>query len=372
MKTMIKLSFVMASYAVIACVGLAVVYRITAPRIAAAAGAEVNARLGVIFPDADKFTDVTTEVHSGNKTVFFDQAFVATKGGVALGMVIKATGPTYKTSTILVGVNMKRELLPIVFLANNDTPGLGTKTAEPDFAGQFSSKSLDDAFAIGSDVVAISGATISSKGVAEIVKFAGYAAGTYLAEKHGAPAGTGTAPVVTELAPMETDVALSELFPGAVCTIVDGITNSLENSVLFDKTWIVEMDGAVSGVAIQARGQTYKATTAIIGVNRDRTLAGLRIVATSDTKNYGRNMLDPAFYSGFTGKSVDDRFMVRPATPDGDIDAISSATISTMGLANIVKVAALEGAEFLAASYGGKKPPKAIGELELNRIPDQE
>ncbi|RXL94107.1 electron transport complex subunit G, partial [Citrobacter sp. AAK_AS5] len=37
MKTMIKLSFVMAAYAVVACVGLAVVYRITAPRIEAAA-----------------------------------------------------------------------------------------------------------------------------------------------------------------------------------------------------------------------------------------------------------------------------------------------------------------------------------------------
>ncbi len=372
MKTMIKLSFVMAAYAVVACVGLAVVYRITAPRIEAAAGAEVNERLRVIFPDADGFSEVTADVHSGSKIVAFNQAFVASKGDETLGMVIKATGPTYKTSTILVGVNMKRELLPIVFLENNDTPGLGTKTAESDFAGQFSSKSLDDAFAVGDDVEAISGATISSKGVADILKFAGYAAGAYLAEHHGAPAGSGDAPVAVELAPMENDVALAELFPGATCTVVEGIANTLEGSVVFDKTWIVEKDGAVSGVAIQARGQTYKASTVIVGVNRDRTLAGLRIVATGDTKNYGRNMLDPAFYGAFTGKSVDDRFMVKPADPDGDVDSISGATISTMGVANMVKVAGLEGAAFLAASYGGKKPPAAIDGIELNLIPDQE
>ncbi len=188
MKTMIKLSFVMAAYAVVACVALAFVYIATAPKIAAAAQEELNASLRVVFPDAYSFEDVTAGgVGSGAGQVAIERAYVAKKDGTTVGMVIQATGPTYKSSTVLVAVGMDRRVVGVQFLANSDTPGLGTKTADPAFAGQFTSKSVDDAFAVKADVQAISGATISSRGVAAIVRVAGRAAGTYLAEKAGGP-----------------------------------------------------------------------------------------------------------------------------------------------------------------------------------------
>ncbi|HNY22198.1 MAG TPA: FMN-binding protein [Treponemataceae bacterium] len=186
MKTMIKLSFVMAAYAVVACVALAFVYIATAPKIAAAAQEELNASLRVVFSDASTFEDVTADgVGSGAGQIAIDRAYLAKKDGTTVGMVIQATGPTYKTSTVLVAVGMDRRIIGIKLLANSDTPGLGTKTAEPGFAGQFASKSVDDAFAVKADVQAISGATISSRGVAAIVRVAGRAAGNYLAAKAG-------------------------------------------------------------------------------------------------------------------------------------------------------------------------------------------
>jgi electron transport complex protein RnfG len=144
MKTMIKLSFVLAAYAVVACVGLAFVYIATAPRIAAAAEAETKGALRAIFPAASDFDEVTGQVAAADESVSIDRAYVARDGDAVLGMVLQATGATYKTSTILVGVDMSRRLLPLVFVANTDTPGLGTKTAEEPFVGQFSSKSIDD------------------------------------------------------------------------------------------------------------------------------------------------------------------------------------------------------------------------------------
>lgn len=382
MKTMIKLSFVLGIYAAVACVALAGVYILTAPRIAAAARAEVNASLGAIFPEADDFVDVTEEVESPASQIAFNGAFVAKKGDEVLGMVVKATGATYKSTTLLVGVDMKRALKPLVFMENTDTPGLGTKTSEEPFVGQFSGKSLDDGYAVGKDIQAISGATISSKGVAVIARVAGYAAGEYLAASHGAPAGTGAAPVVAELAPMADERALSELFPDCEFEKIEGLANGLEKTIVFDASWLAKSGGKIAGVAIKARGQTYKASTLIVGVKLDRTLAGMRVSATSDSKNYGYEMLNPEFYGRFAGMSADSPFTVRAGSagedasgekvPADGIDSISGATVTTLGVANIVKVASLSGAAYLADGKGGAGSPANASPLVLNELPEQE
>jgi len=74
-----------------------------------------------------------------------------------------------------------------------DTPGLGSKAAKDPFHGQFTAKSIDDAFSVGkagsgSDIAAITGATITSKAVSKIVKLTGSLAGTYLADTYPAAA----------------------------------------------------------------------------------------------------------------------------------------------------------------------------------------
>lgn len=378
MKTMIKLSFVLAAYAVVACVSLALVYNATAPAIAAAAEGEVTGGLKELFPDADGFENVTDrissgELASGNKTIAFEKAYVVKSGGSVAGMVIQVTGPTYKSSTLLVGVDTGRKIRAVKFMENSDTPGLGTKTAEPAFAGQFPGKSIDDAFSVGDDLAAVSGATISSKGVAKILKLASYQAGEFLAANYGAAAGSGPAPEAAEYAPVSLSDALSALFPGcALSDISAEVANTLERSVVFDSAWLAKKDGDVAGIAVQARGQTYHASTVLVGVKPDRTLAGLRVNDTTDSKNYGYSMVEPAFYEKYAGKRVDDAFLVQPATPDGDLDSISGATISSMGVANMAKVAALEGARVLAERYGGRKGPASPGSIVLNVIPEEE
>ncbi len=378
MKNSLKLPLILAAYTVVACVGLAFVYMATAPLIEAAAANEVKSALAVIYPDASDFADVTGSVESGSPTIKFDRAFVAKKDDTVLGMVIQATGPTYDSSTVLVGVNMDRTIQSAKVTANSDTPGLGSKTSEEPFIGQFAGKSIDDAFVAKKDVVAISGATISSKGMSNILKLAGYQAGEYLAKNYGAAAGTGSAPVVAELAPMAVDAALADLFPGAEYEpLSEGVANTLERSVVFIASWLVKKDGKTIGVAVQAKGQTYKASTVIVGVGLDRRLVGVRVNETSDSPNYGKGMLDPAYYGSFSGKSVDDPFIAKPSSeggygdPSGDVDSISGATISTMGLANMVKLAGYEGAAYLA-DKGGKPAPAGSETFAINAIPEEE
>lgn len=373
MKNAIKLPLILAAYTVVACVALAFIYQITAPLIAEAAANDATAGLAVVFPAASDFEDVTGTLVSGSDAITFDKAYVAKSGDAAVGMVLQVTGPTYASSTILVGVDMNRAITQIKFMANTDTPGLGSKTAEEPFVGQFSGKSVDDEFAVKKDVAAISGATISSKGVSVMLKLAGYKAGEYLAEKYGAKAGTGSAPVVDDFAPMPVDAALAELFPGATFeSLGTAIANTVEKSVVITESWLAKKDGKPVGVAVQVKGQTYKASTVLVGVTLNRTLAGLRVNATNDSKNYGLGMLDPAFYLMFDGKSVDDAFLVKTQASDGDVDSITGATISTMGLSNMAKVASFEGASYLKAKHGGKAAPAGAAPFTLNVIPEEE
>lgn len=193
MKTMFKLSIVLAAYTVVACVGLAFVYNVTAPLIAEAAAKEVKTALAEIFPEAKDFEDVTGTLESGDDKIVFNKAFVAKSETGAIGMVVQVTGPTYGTATLLVGVDSTRKLKPLKFMELTDTPGLGSKAAKEPFHGQFTSKSIDDAFMVGksgsdSDIAAITGATITSKAVSKIVKLTGTLAGKYLADTYATAA----------------------------------------------------------------------------------------------------------------------------------------------------------------------------------------
>ncbi len=189
MKTMFKLSFVLAIYTVVACVGLAFVYNVTSPLIAEAAAKEVKMALSEIFSEAKDFEEITGKLTSGDSSIVFNKVYVAKSDTDAIGIVVQVTGPTYSSATLLVGVDADRKLKPVKFMELTDTPGLGSKAAKDPFRGQFTGKLIDDAFVVGhtnsgADIVAITGATITSKAVTKIIKLTGSLAGTYLADNY--------------------------------------------------------------------------------------------------------------------------------------------------------------------------------------------
>ena len=373
MKSMVKLSATLAAFTVSASLCLALVHLYTKPYIDANAERAQTAGLRQIFPDAAGFDPVTDFPASGSSSITFNKAYIARSENGVLGAVVMATGATYKSSTLLVGTGIDRVLKPVVFIENTDTAGLGTKTAESPFIDQFAGKTADDSFVLGEDLDGISGATISARGVSRIVQLAAYHSGAYLAEHHGGKAGTGAAPVVKEAAPMSVEDALADIWGDLdTADVSDAIENTIERSILFDGAWLVRDSDEVAGVAILARGQTYKASAILVAVRPDRTLAGIRIIETTDTKNYGYAMVEPDFYELFTGKPVDDPYLVAPTVSDGDVDAISGATISTLGVANMVKIAAWEGSQYLADNHGGMPGADRSDPFVLNEIPQWE
>jgi electron transport complex protein RnfG len=71
---------------------------------------------------------------------------------------------------MLVGVDPELRVKGMKILNQRETPGLGTNVLKPKFIAQFIGKGVKDAFEPKKDIDAITGATISTRGVCEGVK----------------------------------------------------------------------------------------------------------------------------------------------------------------------------------------------------------
>jgi electron transport complex protein RnfG len=197
MNNMLKLGLVLALYAVVACTGLAVVYSITGPAIAAQQEIALKDALKEIFPQADGFSEITAELKSSDPKVIFLSVYMMKKNGAPTGVAVKAQGPSYGgPSVVLAGIGLDKKVTRIKVLENKDTPGLGAQAMNPayfvdrqkklSFTGQFAGKAVSDPFEVKQDVQIITASTITSRAIAVLVKQAGEAAVAWLVRTGGA------------------------------------------------------------------------------------------------------------------------------------------------------------------------------------------
>ena len=178
MKEMIKLGLTLAIYAVISCTVLAVVNNFTAPKIAQNQENKVNQAMASFFPgDGYTFESVSNYDSASVGTIKIENMIIAKKDGKAVGGAAQVNGPTYDQATILVGMKADGTITGLQFLKNTDSPGFGLKANDPTFTlsngktffGQFEGKNAKDGFKAGETFDAISGATITSNGVANLL-----------------------------------------------------------------------------------------------------------------------------------------------------------------------------------------------------------
>ncbi len=190
-KDIIRLGTVLALYAAAACVALAFVYTVTQPTIAGLEQAQLESSLEDLFPDAESFEEINGSVVSKDTSVIIQKSYKATKGGVIVGVAIKAEGKSYGgATTMLIGVSTAGRIVGARVLTLKDTPGLGAnavnpayfvdKKAKTTFTEQFKDKPVSDPFEVKKDVIAISASTITSKALAGIVKRSGDAGSEWL------------------------------------------------------------------------------------------------------------------------------------------------------------------------------------------------
>jgi len=78
----------------------------------------------------------------------------------------------------------------------------------------------------------------------------------------------------------------------------------------------------------------------VVGVSSaDSTLAGMRVLRHSETPGLGSVISAARFYDTFTGRQLNPLTVVRGSAGDNEIDAITSATITTVAVTNAVNEA---------------------------------
>ena len=101
------------------------------------------------------------------------EMYPMTNGGADAGYVVKVSASgSQGTITMMVGVDANKAITGISVISHSETSGIGTKVVgnEPNSAGepvldQFIGMSGSGSLVVGKNVIAVSGATVSTKGI---------------------------------------------------------------------------------------------------------------------------------------------------------------------------------------------------------------
>lgn len=190
--SMVKLGLILSIYAVASCTVLAVVNNFTSPKIQQNQIIKATKAMGEVFSDADDFDLIADFPASSNSAITFSDAYLAKKDGKVIGGVVQIAGPTYDKGKIIVGVGTDGVVHGMRFLELTDSPGFGSKAKDPSytvksgktFYEQFTGKDANKGFVINETFDAITGATITSNGVAKLMNAGTESLLKYLGEHH--------------------------------------------------------------------------------------------------------------------------------------------------------------------------------------------
>jgi Na+-translocating ferredoxin:NAD+ oxidoreductase subunit G len=152
----------------------------TSSVIAERARFDAEAKRKEVLPSADKFEAIGKWDDKIPGTEIIKEAYKATSNGKTRGYVFSAVPKGYGGNIqVTVGVSLEGKVSGVAIGENKETPGLGSKSTEPGFKGQFGNKVTGMKLSVvkkkptaDNEVQAISGATITSKAVTSAVQAA--------------------------------------------------------------------------------------------------------------------------------------------------------------------------------------------------------
>ncbi|MGL5438931.1 MAG: RnfABCDGE type electron transport complex subunit G [Filifactoraceae bacterium] len=163
----VKLGLILCVITSIAAGVLGFVNDITLPAIEAQAVVANDEARKLILPEADKF-----EQMDGSFEGNILEVYKGFKGSDIVGYTVKSTSGGYGGPIeIITGLSIDGKITGVTIGSMTETPGLGAKASEDAFKGQYASKEASELVvsksATGSpnEIVAISGATITSRAV---------------------------------------------------------------------------------------------------------------------------------------------------------------------------------------------------------------
>jgi len=172
---------------------LAVVESVTRDTIEKRITQDAENKRKEVFNSADAFVKITGWEGKTDSTGIVKEVYKAVSKGGTVGYVFSVVPKGYGGIIgLTVGVSLDGKVTGIGIGENKETPGLGTKASEPLFRGQFTNKSIAGKLEVvkkkpsnDNEIAAISGATITSRGVTAGVQAAADLAVKLIEEEGG-------------------------------------------------------------------------------------------------------------------------------------------------------------------------------------------
>ena len=177
-KFILKVAGTLTVIALVVAALLGLVNNLTADKIAEIDAEKTRVSMSAVVPEGSEFTDkleISDDVAAaaaaqGGKLT---ELYGVKNAGADAGYVMKiAASGSQGTITMMVGVDANKAITGISVVSHAETSGIGTKVMgnEPNTAGvpvldQFMGLSGSGSLVVGKTITAISGATVSTKGI---------------------------------------------------------------------------------------------------------------------------------------------------------------------------------------------------------------
>ena len=177
-KFILKVAGTLTVISLITAFLLGLVNGVTKDKIAAIDAEKTRVAMSAVVPEGSEFTDaldLTDDVVAAAKAQggTVSELYGVTNGGAEAGYVMKISASgSQGTIVMMVGVDAAKAITGISVVSHAETSGIGTKVVgnEPNAAGvpvldQFIGMSGAGSLVVGKNITAVSGATVSTKGI---------------------------------------------------------------------------------------------------------------------------------------------------------------------------------------------------------------
>lgn len=326
------LSLLVITFVAGAVVGVA--YTVTKDPIAAAKRVKTTGALARVLRDFDNdpSQDTVSMVLDGIPIM----VHIGKQGGTVTGYAVETmTRAGYGGEIrMMVGFLPDGEIYNIEVIQHNETPGLGSKIADPgnpllvSFVGNTPSNLRMSVRKDGGDIDAITASTISSRAYIDAVQRA-YTAFQAVAQ--------GAEVKVDHVAAVISDF---DKIAASVDVIVDDVPAVVN---------VLQKNGKTVGYAVQAESAAgYHGTIRLmVGFLPDGTINDISVMEQNETQGFGAAIteLGNPMLMSFKGRNAND---LNFALADkGDVDAISGSTVTSLAYVEAVKKAYLAWSAYL-------------------------
>ncbi|MGE5613769.1 MAG: RnfABCDGE type electron transport complex subunit G [Bacillota bacterium] len=192
MRDMLKPSLSLFVICMLTAFCLAFVNAITKDTIKLRSEKDAEEQRKLVLEKADSFKELE-DWNSMDESGLIDRVFAAYSGQNLVGYVMEASPSGFGGEiAVTVGIGSDKKISGVRVGENSETPGLGTKTADDSFTGQFVGKDLGVDFKVvkkpassDDEIQAISGATVSTNAVTRAVAACARLGGKLLEEGYG-------------------------------------------------------------------------------------------------------------------------------------------------------------------------------------------